>query len=60
MAAARLPEMIAARALIAERLPDDPELRWIFERLDREIQAAEMNDPIVRARMLAAHHRAMA
>jgi hypothetical protein len=56
----RLNEIRRSREVVAVMLPDAPELHWVFERLDREVQALEMNDPVARARLLAAHHKAMA
>lgn len=49
-----LEEVRAARDLAAVMVIDDEAYVPIFDRLDREVMACEANDPVARARALAA------
>lgn len=55
-----LPRLIAARAHVAEMVGKNPAYLPIFERLDQEVElaeAAQLNDPVYRARLLAEKRR---
>lgn len=52
-----LDRLRAARDQAALDLLDHPENALIFDRLDREVMAREANDPVARARAIAARVR---